>query len=109
MSGRVVAIREKRRPAKRPTPRTITVGMAEGDFAGWQCEAKIDFPASLLADLQSQDAIRFLHVMDAIVVDHNFPNADDEIAATMADVDPYSGLVAMARQIFDAIGALPPR
>ena len=99
----------KRRPARRPAARTVEVGIAEGDFEGWRCTAKVDFPARHLAALQSRDAGAFLEVMDAIIVDHNFPNDRDELAESMADVDPYAGLVAMASAIFDAIGALPPR
>lgn len=108
MSGATVR-QLKPRPAKRPTPRTVEVGIPEGDFAGWRCTARVDFPARHLAALQSRDAMAFLEVMDAIIVEHNFPNSADELAETMADVDPYSGLVTMAKAIFDAIGALPPR
>lgn len=97
-----------RKAAKRPTPRTVTV-TGTGDFEGWEATARADFPAGLIADLQSGDIGRIIHVLDVIVLDHNMPDANDEIAKTMAEVDPYTGLMEMASEIFDAIGKLPNR
>lgn len=99
----------KRRPAKRPAPRTVTVTIDKGDFEGWEATARADFPAGMLIDLASGDISRVIAVLGKIIVDHNFPNADDEIATTMEDVDPYGGLVEVAGGIFDAIGKLPNR
>jgi hypothetical protein len=99
----------KRRPAKRPAMRTVTVAIEDGDFAGWEATARADFPAKYLADFDSGKIERIITALDAIIVDHNFPNAEDEIAATMADVDPYTGLVAVADKVFDAISKLPNR
>jgi hypothetical protein len=98
-----------RRPAKRPAPRTVEVTIAEGDFAGWTATARADFPAGLLSDLQSGSIDRIIGVLDKIVVDHNMPNAGDQVAERMGDVDPYSGLMKIAGEIFDAIGKLPNR
>lgn len=98
----------KRRPAKRPAPRTVDVTLA-GDFAGWSCVARADFPARYLTALESQEASAFLDVMDRIVISHNFPNEDDELAERMGDVDPFGGLVAAASEILDRIRTLPPR
>ena len=99
----------RRKPAKRPVSRTVTVAIEEGDFAGWQATARADFPAGLLADLQSGDIGSIIGVLDKIITDHNFPDANDELAATMADVDPYDGLLTVSSEIFDAIGKLPNR
>lgn len=98
----------RRKAAKRPDPRTVTVH-GKGDFAEWEATARADFPASLLGDLQSGSIDRILTVMDAIVTDHNMPDSNDQIAAKMADVDPYTGMVEIATAIFDAIGKLPNR
>jgi hypothetical protein len=98
-----------RQPAKRPAARTVTVSVTEGDFAGWEATARADFPARLLADLQSGSIDRIIGVLDAIVTDHNFPDINDQLAATMGDVDPYAGLMKVAGEIFDAIGKLPNR
>lgn len=104
------AVRElKRRPAKRPDARTVSVTIEKGDFAGWGATARADFPAGLLADLVSNDIARIMRVLDQIITDHNFPNSEDEIAEMMADVDPYAGLLEVAGELFDAIGKLPNR
>ena len=99
----------KRKAAKRPAPRTVSVTVEGGDFAGWEATAKADFPAGLLADLQSGSIQRIIAVLDAIVIDHNMPDKDDEIAKTMSEVDPYTGLMEVATAVFDAIGKLPNR
>jgi len=101
--------RARRRPAGRPAPRTVDVTVAAGEFAGWSCTARADFPARVLADLQSGSIDRIMVALDVIIVDHNFPGADGELAETMADVDPYRGLLAVAGDALDAIGKLPNR
>lgn len=99
-----------RRPARKPKPRTVQVTVPDGDFAGWSCTAKADFPSRILSDLQSGNLDRIMAALDAIVVDHNFPSeAGDTVAKTMADVDPYTGLMKVAGDVFAAIQALPPR
>jgi len=106
----VSAVRQiKRRPAKRPTVRLVTVTVEDGDFTGWEATARADFPASLLADLEGGHVARIIDALDAIIVDHNFPNAKDEIAASMGEVDPYGGLLEVAERIFNEIGKLPSR
>ena len=99
----------KRGAAPRPEPRTVEVSIVKGDFAGWEATARADFPARVLADLQSSDIARIMGALDIIVTAHNFPDSTGELAATMADVDPYDGLLAVAGEIFDAIGKLPNR
>ena len=98
-----------RQPAKRPAARTVSVEIKKGDFTGWEATARADFKASLLADLQSGQIDRIIGVLDAIIVDHNFPNEADELAERMGDVDPYAGLMEVAGAIFEAIGKLPNR
>lgn len=99
----------RRKPARRPAPRVVTVAISEGDFAGWEATARADFPARVLADLQSESIERIMNALDAIIVTHNFPDASDELASTMADVDPYDGLLKIAAEIFEALGKLPNR
>ena len=99
----------KRRPAGRPAARTVEVEITAGEFAGWACTARADFPARVLGDLQSGSIERIMRALDVVVVAHNFPGSDDELAATMADVDPYGGLLKVAGEVFDAIGKLPNR
>jgi hypothetical protein len=98
----------KRKPARRPDPRTVQVSL-DGDFDGWQATARADFPAGWLVDLASGDLARIVNVLDRIILDHNLPNSDDQLAEKMADVDPYEGLLAIATAVFDAIGTLPKR
>jgi hypothetical protein len=99
----------KRKAGRRPAPRTIHVVIESGDFEGWEATARADFRAGLIGDLQSGNIERIMHVLDEILIEHNMPNRDDEIAATMADVDPYGGMVEISGMIFDAIAKLPNR
>lgn len=101
--------RKNRKPAAKPAPRTIDVELTAGDFAGWSCTARADFPSSVVADLESKQLDRILRALDRIIIDHNFPDADGNLAATMADVDPYRGLFAIAGEVFDRLGKLPNR
>jgi hypothetical protein len=98
----------KRKAAKRPVPRTVTV-IGKGDFAEWECTARADFPVRLIEDLSSGDPTKIMKVFDAIIVDHNFPDINDEIAESMSDVDPWTGLAEMAGNVFEAIHKLPNR
>jgi hypothetical protein len=93
---------------KRPEPRTVSVKLS-GDFEGWECIAKADFRAGLLADLQSGNLASVIRVLGEIIVEHNFPDETGKLAATIADVDPYDGLISAGTAIFDAIGKLPNR
>jgi hypothetical protein len=107
VSADIKAIRRK--AAKRPAARTVAVSIDAGDFGGWEATARADFPAALLADLQSGSITRIIGVLDAIVIEHNMPDANDEVAKAMGEVDPYDGLMEVATAIFDAIGKLPNR
>lgn len=100
---------EKRRPAKRPAPRTAHVALTAGDYAGWECDIRADFPAKVLADLQSGKVDRIVAALEVIVTSHNFPGEDGELAEHLEDVDPYSGLFAVATAAFEAISKLPNR
>lgn len=99
----------RRRPAKRPAPRTVDVTIDAGDFEGWSATCRVDFSAHVLVDLQSGDVARMLAALDAIIVDHNLPNGDGELAASMADVDPWAGLLAIVDELGEALRRLPPR
>jgi hypothetical protein len=99
----------KRKAAKRPAHRTILVTITEGDYEGWEATARVDFPLTVLEDLESGNVTRLVHALDVILVDHNFPNEHDEIAASMAEVDPYDGLMVVANRVFQAIAKLPNR
>jgi hypothetical protein len=104
-----VTTKGTRKAAPRPEPRLVHVSITSGDFAGWEASARADFPARVLANLQSESIERIMMALDVIVTEHNFPDADGEIAQTMEDVDPYDGLLLIVGEIFDAIGKLPNR
>jgi hypothetical protein len=87
----------------------VHVAVEEGEFAGWEATARADFPARLLADLQSGKVDRLITALDEIITDHNFPDSEDRIAATMSEVDPYPGLLEVGGRVLDAIGKLPNR
>lgn len=94
--------------AKRPEARTVTV-RGEGTWDGWEVTARADFPARVLFDLQSNDLPTVFAALDSIVIAHNLPDERDELAQTMADVDPRGGALHMAGLVFEAIGNLPNR
>jgi hypothetical protein len=99
----------KRRAAKRPEPRTVHVVIEDGDFAGWEATARADFPAKWLADFESGRIEDVLAFFERIIVDHNMPDEDGNIAERFADVDPYSGLLAISAALGDAVRTLPNR
>lgn len=94
--------------AARPATRVVEVELA-GEFAGWWARARADFPASLLADLGAGDPGRVVAVLEAIVLEHNLPTSDGSLASSIGAVDPYDGLLAIGRGIFEAIAKLPNR
>lgn len=95
--------------AKRPPTRTVSITLDKGDFAGWEMTARADFPAKYLADLQSGSVDRIIRVLDGIVVSHNLPDDNDQVASSMGDVSPYAGLLEVAGEVLAAIGNLPNR
>lgn len=99
----------KRKAAKRPAPRTVTVTVDAGDFAGWTATARADFPVSVLIDLESGSITRTIEAMEKLIIEHNMPDADGEIAATLADVDPYEGVLEVLGLVMEEIGKLPNR
>jgi hypothetical protein len=94
--------------AKRPEPRTVSV-RGEGVWDGWEATARADFPARVLFALQSPRLEDVFGALDSIVITHNLPDENGELAGSMADVDPREGALAIAGLIFDAIGSLPNR
>jgi hypothetical protein len=98
-----------RKAAKRPAARTVTATIEAGEFAGWSATAKADFPARVLSDLQSGNVDRLVAALDAIIIDHNMPDTNDEIAASMGDVEPYEGVMLIGADIFDQLAKLPNR
>lgn len=96
------------RVAARPPARTVTVS-GTGEFADWTATARADFPAGWLADLDSGNASRVLDVLERIIVEHNLPDDNDELAESVRDVSPYDGLMNIGTAIGQAIGRLPNR
>jgi hypothetical protein len=101
--------RELVKVAARPPARTVDVEVKSGAFAGWAASARADFPAGFLVDLESGTAAGVLSVLKVIVLKHNMPNSKGELAATIAEVEPYDGLMVVAAEILGAIRSLPPR
>lgn len=97
-----------RKGAAKPKPRMVEVKL-NSEYTGWVATARADFPARVLADLQSGQMDRIIPALDIIIVHHNMPDIDGNVAASMGDVDPYDGMIKMAGAIFDAIGSLPNR
>jgi hypothetical protein len=104
-----VTAKARHRAASRPAPRTVDVVLESGPFAGWSCTARADFPARILADLQSGSVDRITTALGKIVLVHNMPGEDGEPAADIADVDPYDGMLAIAGAVFDRLAKLPNR
>jgi hypothetical protein len=98
----------KRRAAKRPEPRTVHVVLT-GEFEGWEATARADFPAKLLEAFESGRIAPILDALESIIIDHNMPDQNGDIAEHLADVDPYAGLLAVSTAIGDAVSQLPNR
>lgn len=97
-----------KKPARRPEPRTVEVKL-DGAFEGWEATVRADFKAKYWADLYSGEPDRFLPVLTAQTIEHNFPDQDTgELAETIGDVD-LAGVTAMIEKLSKVIGALPPR
>lgn len=99
----------RRQAAPRPAGRTVEVEISEGAYAGWRATCLVDYPIRLVRDLASGDLERVLAAIRRIVVDHNMPDESGEIAADVADVDPYGGLMAIMQALQEAQTRLPPR
>lgn len=94
--------------APRPEPRMVTVGIAEGRFAGWRARVVVDWPAALLEDLTSGDMKRIMAAAERIIVAHNFPDSTGAHAASLAEVDPIRGVMAVLREVDAAIRSVDP-
>lgn len=100
----------KRKAAKRPKLRTVTfTAPDDSDYPGWSITIRADFPAKRLAAFQSGRIADMIEALDGIVIDHNLPDENDEIASTLNDVDPYEGLLFVVDGAMDEIAKLPPR
>ncbi len=99
---------QARRAARKPSVRTVELH-GTGELAEWVARARVDFPAQWLVELQSHDFGKVLAVLDRVLVEHNFPDADGNVAATMADVDPFTGLLEIVDRLGDVLKTLPPR
>lgn len=98
----------KRRAAKRPPSRTVVIKL-DGPFEGWEATCKADAPWRVLADLGSDSLDRIIAGLDGLVIDHNFPDSTDEVAASMGEVDPSDAVQLLAERYPEAVGKLPPR
>jgi hypothetical protein len=100
----------KKRAAKRPAPRVVSyTAPDDSEYPGWSITIRADFPAKRLAAFQSGSLERMLDAIEGLVVDHNLPNEDDEIAESLGDVSPYEGLLYVIEKAMDGIDKLPPR
>ena len=93
-------------PAAAPEQRTVTV-KGQGRYVGWEVTARVDFPAIVLEGLQSGDVPMTLRAMDGIVTEHNLPDVNGELAASMLDVSPWQGAYQMVGLVIDAMVKLP--
>lgn len=98
------------KPAARPAPRTVSIEIPDGDFAGWSATMRTDFPARTLLAIQDADnPATVLAAYDALIVAHNLPDSDGKLARSLMDVDPYEGAIAVLNALGEAMSKLPPR
>jgi hypothetical protein len=95
--------------AARPPARTVEIAIEDGPYAGWRATIRLDFPTRLLIGFQSGVLSEILASLELIVIDHNFPDENGERAASLVDVDPFAGLLAIANEIGTALAAVPNR
>lgn len=97
----------ERRAARRASSEPVVVTVADGPFAGWSATVRTDFPASTLALLEGETIVGILEALDAIVIEHNYPNAKTgELAESIAEVD-WRALKVVAPLIMKAIADVP--
>jgi hypothetical protein len=85
--------------AKRPA-RTVRIECT-GHNEGTYFEARLDFPARLLVELQSGDFERQLAAFEKIVTQHNATDSEGAHAQHFLDVDPF-GAVQEALEVWSA-------
>lgn len=102
--------------ATRPETKIIKVEL-DGELAGWwaDCRAASELPARALVELQAvddagnPDIAKIIGAFDRVVVRHNFPNADGEVADSMLDVEPLSAVLTALQTWSDKAVAPDPR
>ena len=91
----------KRKPAVAPAAipavwlRTISVELAE-PYAGWRGTFRRSLSLNALIELQSGDLGRIVALLDARLLEHNFPDGGGGIAASLGDVEPLDAISAIA-------------
>lgn len=88
--------------------RTVNVTL-DAPFEEWVAVCRADVPLRVFQDLNSTDFDRVLPALDRMVVSHNFPGEDGQVAATMAEVYPTDAVNLLVKGIGEEIGKLPPR
>ena len=86
-------IAEPRAAAPSPPARTATLTL-EAPYDGWTFTIRLDYPARVLEQLLSGSVVTITHALDSLVVDHNFPDVEGNVAASMLDVFPVDGVLA---------------
>lgn len=86
--------------------RTVTVE-GDGDTSTWTLTIRTGFSARMLEDLGSGDLFRILRAADQLVVDHNMPNVEGEVAPSLMDVYPAQAAQAMVMRALDAMSKVP--
>jgi hypothetical protein len=82
-----------RSAAARPEVRTVTLSLPE-PYAGWTFTARTDYPARVLEDLTSDNIFQVARALNLIVLEHNFPDINGNVAGDLMDVDPVGGIIA---------------
>lgn len=82
--------------AQRPPGRTAELELP-APYEGWTATVRLDFPARILFDLGSGELDQVCEGLDAIIVEHNFPDETGNLAKSMADVDPAWAVVALLK------------
>lgn len=96
------------RVGSQPEPRTVQAS-GSGDCADWHIVMRSDFSARMLEELRSGDAGRIMLSADKLVVSHNFPGIDGEVAASILDAVPLDCAVEVVSAALVMIGKLPNR
>lgn len=73
--------------------RTATLEL-EAPYEGWVFTIRLDYPARVLEQLLSGSVVTITRALDTLVIEHNFPDVDGKVAASMLDVYPVEGVLA---------------
>lgn len=89
-----------------PEPRTVTAEIREGRYAGWRFTARRDWTVRELMEL-NEGLPGKAAFLDRQLLEHNFPDREGNVAASMLDVYPADAIGHVLDALTEAIATTP--